>query len=164
MEGKHNWQLHSSAHERPRTRSSSCVLSHWVVVEQCLDNDFARTLLWEEDPHSFTLALAFSLSLSLLDSRLDDLCNYSNLADILTQVKLRNSCNYLICLLQQLDSVGRCCSLLNGFVCVEAKVLLHALCQFSSSPKSNFVVARPTLNSCAKQEVEGKLFIETVTG
>ena len=36
------------------------------------------SLLWEEDPHSFTLALAFSLSLSLLDGRPDEPCNYSN--------------------------------------------------------------------------------------
>ena len=71
MEGKYNWQLHSSAHERPRTLSNSCVLLIHYAVEQCSDNDFARALLWEEDPHSFTLALAFSLSLSLLVSRPD---------------------------------------------------------------------------------------------
>ena len=42
-------------------------------------------------------------------------------------------------------------------------VLLQTLGPFSSCPKSNFVVARPKLRSCAKQEVEGKLFVESVT-
>lgn len=48
-----------------------CSVQVPLLMLRCYTQDWSD-LLWEEDPHSFTLALAFSLKLSLSGSRLDE--------------------------------------------------------------------------------------------